>query len=128
MDDIYREHILDHYKNPRNFGDLTNATVKMKERLVSCGDVVQIALRLTKNKGQSVIEDVKFQGEGCALSIAAASLLTEYLKGKRVGDLERLDEGYMLKLMGVEVTEGRMDCVLLPLRALERAMKEVDRR
>lgn len=117
--DLYREEILDHYKNPRNFGDLDKPNVKAREANASCGDLIELQFKLR----ESTIADVAFKGSGCALSIAAASLLTEALKGKTIDEALKFDEQTMLDLLGIEVSGMRMKCVLLPFRALEEALK-----
>ena len=81
--DIYKEVILDHYKSPRNFGTFETSTNKANVANPLCGDSITIELRI---EGDS-IEDIRFNGEGCAIAIASASLLTEYAKNKKLSDL-----------------------------------------
>jgi nitrogen fixation NifU-like protein len=126
MDDIYREHILDHYKNPRNFGELKGRAFSSHEANVSCGDDIEIFLQFKKRKGKFFVKDIKFKGNGCALSMASASMLTEEVKGKEVCRLGRFNEDYIFKLFGMEVSAGRRKCILLPLRALERTLDKVE--
>jgi len=122
--DPYREEILAHYKHPSNFGDLCDATVVAREANASCGDLVELSLKIVGSK----IVDVKFKGVGCALSIASSSLLTEQLKGKTIAEVEKFDERFVVSLVGVEVSSMRMKCILLPLRGLERALAKLGRR
>lgn len=119
--DLYREEILEHYKHPQNFGELAIVSTKAREANASCGDLIELQLRLR----DLTIAEVRFKGVGCALSIAAASMLTVKLKHKRVEEALRLDEGFMLDLLGVDVSSMRMKCVTLPLRALKRALGEI---
>ncbi len=119
--DFYREEILDHYKNPRNFGELEDATHSVREANASCGDLVELQLRVENGK----IKDIAFKGMGCALSMAAASLLTEAIKGKSVSEVQVVDEKMMNDLLGVEVSATRKKCVMLPLRGLQKALSEV---
>lgn len=109
MSDLYREHIIEHARYPRNKGVLVGAARTHREANASCGDVcvMQVGER-----------GLMFDGQGCALSIAAASLLTEWWDG-----CAPTDEDFLQKL-GVAVTSGRLDCALLPLRALRGALKE----
>lgn len=117
--DPYREEILAHYKHPSNYGDLPDATVVTREANASCGDLIELSLKVVDSK----IIDVRFKGVGCALSIASASLLTEQLKGKRTSDASRISERFVLDLVGVEVSSMRTKCILLPFRALGNALK-----
>ena len=80
-DEIYKENILDHYKNPRNFGEIVEAEIKRSELNSICGDMIRLFVKLKDNK----IIDVKFKGNGCAISMASTSMLTEKLKGKTHG-------------------------------------------
>lgn len=120
--DLYREEIIEHYKHPLNFGELTDASVAVREANASCGDLVEFQLKLDG----SVIEKIRFKGVGCALSIASSSMLTEEIKGKSISEVLALDEKFMRKLLKIEVSSMRLKCVLLPLRALKRALGKVE--
>lgn len=115
---LYRDEILDHYKHPHNFGVLSGATNTAHGTNPSCGDSVEIYL-LVKD---GIIEDVRFTGEGCALSTASASILTDFIKGKMVEDIKSVSEDILLGLLG-EINPGRMKCVLLPLSALKSVLR-----
>ena len=121
MDDIYRENIIDHYKNPRNFGDLADADVVVREANASCGDMLEMAVRL----GDGKVSQIKFKSVGCAISTAAGSLLTEAVKSQSVEEIKEINDKDMMALLGIEVSPTRMKCALLPLRALQKAMKKV---
>lgn len=116
--DLYKEEILDHYKNPHNFGDLAGKTHQARDLNASCGDMVEVYLKIERG----VIVDAGFRGVGCALSTAAASLLTDEVKGKRVDEVMTWDEKILQKLIG-EVNLGRKKCVTLPLEVLQKAIK-----
>jgi len=120
MSDLYRSEIIDHYRNPRNFGELKNANIRARVANVSCGDVIEMGVNLRKGK----IKEIKFKGEGCALSIAAASMLTELLKGRDIKEFVNLSEEQMFSLFGGEITSGRVKCVLLPLEAWGRIVEK----
>lgn len=107
--DLYREEILDHYKNPRNFGDLKDFTLKDADRNSSCGDNLEMGIKITKGK----IVDIKFSGVGCAISLASASMLTEMLLGKTLKQACRLQEADMLKRLGIPISLTRQKCALL---------------
>ena len=81
---IYQENILDHYKNPRNFGKLKNPDIVAKDANTLCGDEIEIQIKLKDGK----IEDIRFSGPGCAISRASGSMLTEYVKGKSVDEVK----------------------------------------
>ena len=114
-DQFYREYILDHYKNPRNFGRLENPDISHEENNPLCGDVIGIDLKV--NEG--VIDDVKFHGRGCAISQASASLLTERLKGMTLDDAKQLGKAEVLEELGIEISAARLKCALLSLKVLK---------
>ena len=132
MSDLYQEEILDHYKNPRNFGELDGADKSVRESNASCGDMIEIYLKFEnqkskiKNQKELVIEDVKFRGVGCAVSMAAASMLTEKIRNENseIREILSWDEKTMVELMGTEVGAARKKCVMLALRAVKRAVDE----
>ena len=121
MDDLYRENILDHYKHPRNFGKLTSTNATASDDLVSCGDTLSMQLLITKN----IVEDIKFQGTGCAISMSSASMLTELAKGKSVDDLKRLTKDDILTMLGINPTPTRLKCALLSLEVLHKALNSI---
>jgi|TARA_B100001964_G_scaffold163712_1_gene179711 nitrogen fixation NifU-like protein len=112
--EMYMEHILDLYKNPLNFGVLDNADFKERCFNPSCGDEVEIQVKLNNDK----VENVKFIGKGCAISVASASLLTEHIKGKSINELKNLTKEDMIKLIGIEVGPARVKCVTCSLVSL----------
>lgn len=115
---IYQDIILDHYRNPRNFGRLPHATHESEAKNLSCGDRLEITVSV-KN---SVVDDIRFQGEGCAISQAAASMLTEYAKGKPAETLLALDPKKVLELLALELSPTRMKCALLSLETLKKTL------
>ena len=96
--------IMDHYENPRNFGPLENPTVILRGGNPNCGDEINIYIRMN---GESLIEDISFDGAGCTISQSAASLLTEFLKGKTVSQLEELDSDYLREFLGKDIMATR---------------------
>ena len=115
----YQAQILDHYKHPHNRGVLEPATHTGRESNPLCGDEISLTLRVD---GSERIEDIRFEGEGCAISMASASLLTDALKGKTVAEAQALDRGAVLHEFGVPLSSVREQCALLPLRALHTAL------
>lgn len=121
MDSLYRDNILDHYKNPRNFGILDNSTASEEEN-PSCGDRIKMQLQFAQVKGRKSVKDIRFSGEGCAITIASASMLTEYAKGRNITHLLKFTTDDILKLLGTTLTPARVRCATLPLEVLQRAV------
>lgn len=120
--DIYREKLLDHYNNPRNFGELLGADAIIKLENISCGDTIELAVIVKNN----IVESAKFQGEGCAVAIASASMLTEYIIGKKVSELASLDIDKLLEILGIQLTLSRIRCANLSLETLHKALKVIE--
>ena len=114
-DQFYREFILDHYKNPRNFGRLDGANVSHEEYNPLCGDLVGMDLRIE----DGVIEDVRFHGRGCAISQASASLMTERLKGMSLDEARGISKDDVLADLGIDISPARLKCALLTLKVLK---------
>jgi len=114
-DQMYREYILDHYKNPRNFGRLEDADISHEENNPLCGDVVGMDIKTR----DGVIDDVRFHGRGCAISQASASLLTERLKGMSLDDAREIGKQDVLEELGIEISPARLKCALLALKVLK---------
>lgn len=115
----YQAQILDHYKRPHNRGALEPATHRGRESNPLCGDDITLSLRVD---GANRIEEVRFDGEGCAISMASASLLTDAIKGKGIEDAAALDRDAVLQALGVPLSTVREQCALLPLKALKKAL------
>ncbi len=115
---MYREHILELYKNPSNYGQLKNATHEHTEQNTFCGDEIKIQL-FAKNKK---VEDARFSGSGCVISMVSASMLTDKVKGMKVNDIKKLGMGDVLNLIKTKVNPARIKCVLLPLDAVKGAL------
>ena len=120
MDSLYAEDILDHYKHPRNFGHLEHPDIHVEASNPLCGD--RLAMDLSVKDG--VVEDVAFSGQGCAISQASASMLTEEILGKKVDDLAGTTRDDILDMLGVEVSYARMKCATLSLGLLRLALAE----
>ncbi|MFA5896572.1 MAG: SUF system NifU family Fe-S cluster assembly protein [Thermoplasmata archaeon] len=116
---LYQAQILEHYKHPRNRGHLDLATHTASESNPLCGDAISLTLRVD---GSERIEDVRFDGEGCAISMASASILMEQVKGKTLAEVRALDRETVLKNVGVPLSAVREQCALLSLHALRRAL------
>jgi len=115
LDDFYRQNILDHYQNPRNFGTLEKPDISAEDSNPLCGDKIRIDLRV-KN---GAIEDVRFSGVGCSISRAAASMLTEEVKGKTLEEVKAIGRDEVLEMLGIELGPVRLKCALLALKTLK---------
>ena len=112
------EYILDHYKNPRNYGTLEDADFSYEEGIPSCGDLIRLDVKLD---GETV-SDVKFSGTGCAISQASTSILTEKVAGMKVGEITALTDKDMLEALGRRISPIRFNCALLGLNVLKKAL------
>lgn len=122
--DIYHDLILDHYKYPRNYGELKDADATSRETNAFCGDTIEISLTVGSTQ---TITTLKWHGAGCAISAAAASLLSEKVKGMSVAQVGKLTESDMLTLLGGHISHARIGCATLPLQALHHAVASLDR-
>ncbi len=107
---MYREQILDHYKNPRNYGELEEHTFSHLGENPMCGDEIEVFVRLDD---EDRIEYASFQGDGCAISQASASMLTSHIRGMSMEELQELGTDDVLDLLGIEVTPMRVKCAVL---------------
>lgn len=115
--EIYREIILDYYRNPRNFGTIPDAEVQARDSNPLCGDDIALYVKLD---GDGRAADVKFDGRGCAISQASASMLTEMVKGKPLDQLRQLGKEQILKALGnPDLGPVRIKCALLSLKVLK---------
>lgn len=114
----YREYILDHYRNPRNYGKLEQPSVHAEDSNPLCGDQLGMDLKV---EGDQVTE-VRFQGRGCAISQAAASMLSEMIEGKSVAEVVGLGKDDVLEALGVPISPARTKCAFLSLRVLHRGL------
>jgi len=120
--DLYRQNILEHYKHPHNFGHMQNADVVKTFFNSACGDKIIMELKFEKKSG--IVENISFSGEGCAISQASASLLTDEVKGKSVEAVLKFQTQHVLKLLNTALTPSRMKCALLPLEAIQKCILE----
>ncbi len=118
MDDFYKEYILDHYRNPRNFGQLDAPDAVAEDLNPLCGDRIRFELKLD---GDRRVSDVRFSGKGCAISQASASMLSESLKGQRLEDVARLPIECVLENVGIGISPARMKCATLGLKVVKSA-------
>jgi len=122
MDELYREVLLDHYKNPHNKGIILKPHIHKDDHNPLCGDMIEIFIRL---KGER-IENITFEGKGCVISQASASILTEDLKGKTLKQVQDMTREDLLDLIGLQLTPTRVKCAMLPLSAIKKGIIEYE--
>lgn len=137
LDQLYRSVIMDHYKNPRNKGSIENDAVTIDMNNPTCGDRIHLTLKVT----DGILEDAKFDGEGCSISMSSASMMTQLIKGKKVEEALELAEIFSKMMMGeeysdkydledVEALQGvaqfpaRIKCATLAWKAMEKGVKQ----
>ncbi|MBI2676160.1 MAG: iron-sulfur cluster assembly scaffold protein [Candidatus Aenigmarchaeota archaeon] len=116
LDQMYQEEIMDRYRNPSNKGVIEKADIYVKEYNSFCGDLIEMYLKLNPD---GKISGVKFNGNGCAISQAAADMLADEIKGKSLGYAGSIDEGKMKEMLGIPLGPIRIKCALLALKALK---------
>lgn len=121
MDDLYRDEILEHYRNPHNFGVLESPTTTKEGANPLCGD--RITLMLSIND-EGLVEDVAFTGRGCAISQASASMLTDEIKGKPLSEVVQMGSQDVLDNLGIEISPARMKCAMLSLETLRDSVQD----
>ena len=123
--DMYMERILEIYKNPENRGEISDAQIKVMDYNPSCGDSVRIFAQVKNGK----IEGMKFLGEGCAISLASASLLSGNVKGRKLGEIMKMGAPEMFKIIGLDLSKNpsRAKCAMLPLSALKKGIREFEK-
>lgn len=120
MNSLYAEEILDHYKNPRNFGELDQPTIHVEANNPLCGDKLFMDLLVR----DGIVEDVRFTGRGCAISQASASMLTETMLGEPLQKLAATTRDDIMEMLGVEISYARIKCATLSLGLLRLACAE----
>jgi nitrogen fixation protein NifU and related proteins len=122
MDDLYRENILEHYKRPHNWSppapELERVDLEFHDLNPLCGDELTVKLAIDPD---GRIDDVRFEGHGCAISQAAASMASDEIKGMPIAELLALDRSFVLELLGIDISAQRMKCALLSLKVLKGA-------
>ncbi|OGC56262.1 hypothetical protein A3H26_03655 [candidate division WWE3 bacterium RIFCSPLOWO2_12_FULL_36_10] len=116
---MYREELMEHYKNPLHRGVIKNPTREVEKKNPMCGDIIRLQVIVKGN----VVEDVKYNGESCAICLASADILAHEVIGKSVFEVKKMSKKDLLELIGVELTTSRVKCAELSLIALMEALK-----
>lgn len=115
---IYQDIILDHYHHPHNQGKINKSDKFISVNNPLCGDKIEMTVSFKKNK----VAEIKFQGEGCVISTASASMLTDFVKNKSKQELKKLDSKFIIKMLGIDLGMNRIKCAVLPLEALQKLL------
>ena len=124
MDDLYRESIMEHYKNPIHKGDLTQHNHDFEDENPLCGDFIHMDLQVDEN---GIIRDAAFNGHGCAISQASADILLETIIGKKVEDVQNMESRDVLDLLGIDLGPVRLKCALLPFKVMKAALYGIEK-
>jgi nitrogen fixation NifU-like protein len=120
MDDLYRDEILEHYREPHNFGTLDAPDASYEGHNPLCGDRITMMLMVADD---GAVSDVAFSGRGCAISQASASMLTDEIKGRPVSEVQDMTNQDILDLLGIEISPARLKCALLSLSTVQHALE-----
>ena len=123
MDDLYRENILEHFQNPRNFGKIENPDISYKDSNPLCGDELQIDLKFEDEK----VKEVKFHCKCCAICKASASMLTEMVEEQSKDELKNISKEDVMENLGISLGPVRIKCALLPLKVLKAGIYGIDK-
>jgi nitrogen fixation NifU-like protein len=121
MDNLYRDFILEHYRSPHNKGQLDPHDLHFADSNPTCGDEMSMTLRL--DDARTAITDVAFDGRGCAISQASASILTDELRGQTLDQVRGMDPKHVLNELGVPIGPARLKCALLSYKVLQGAVR-----
>ncbi len=116
--DIYSENIMEHYKDPRNFGKLENENASYKDSNPLCGDKINVQLIIENDE----IKEIKYECDGCAISRASSSIISEKIKGMELKDILKLNKDFVLDSLGIQLNPMRLKCAMLSLRAIQKAI------
>lgn len=119
QDPLYREIILEHWKNPQNYGTVKNPDIDAFEINTTCGDQIRLTGKIKNGK----LTEVAFIGDGCAISKASASLFTEEIRGMELAKIKKIDKKKVLKNLPVQISPARYNCALLCFRALQKGLE-----
>lgn len=122
MDNLHRELLIEHYKNPQNFGKIEGAEIVKLDKNPLCGDTIEYYLKLGKDK--QTITDAKFQGKGCSICMASASMLSEELPHKKITEVQEWGAKFVKDMIQIKLTPPRLRCAMLSLMAVKKGIIE----
>ena len=122
-EELYKQNIIDHYKNPHHKGRLKDSDLQAIGNNPLCGDKLSVYIKLDKD-GKAC--DVSFDGDGCAISVASASILMDNLLGKHINEMRLITPGDVYDMLGIKVSAGRINCALLAYKALNESFKKLE--
>lgn len=117
---LYKEELLEHYKNPQNYGKIEQPDIATEEYNPSCGDSIELTISLKND----FVSDIKFTGKGCVISQASASMLTSKCKGLKIDQIGQFNQAFMLNLLGIDLGPNRLKCAMLCLYAVHKGLSE----
>lgn len=123
-EEINTEILLDHYRNPHNYGQIEDASEKLIEFNPVCGDTVQITIKIEND----VVSDIKFIGRGCSVSQGSASMLTDKVRGMSIEEIKKINQEDILKMLGLRLGPSREKCALLSLNALKKCISSHEKK
>lgn len=127
MSELFAEIIIDEAKHPSNYGTLTGTNLKQVRYNPSCGDTIQVTLKVDDKK--RIIKDLKWTGEGCTVSMATMSLLSQKVIGEKIEDVLKIDQKDLLNLLELEtITPGRIKCMMIGLKAVQDLLSNLDKK
>lgn len=124
MTALYSDILLDHFRHPRNYGSLDSPDISNEQFNPLCGDRIRLELKLEGSK----VSEAGFKGDGCAISMAAASLLTELISGEDVREVGSITDARLISALESDIKPARFQCALLPLHALREGLKNFENR
>jgi nitrogen fixation NifU-like protein len=122
MSALYSETLLDHFRRPRNYGALAAPTISFESYNPLCGDRIRIEVKLQ----DCIVQEARFKGDACAISTAAASLLTELIRGNNLAELSAISDERLISALESDIKSARRQCALLPLEALRAGLREYE--
>ena len=120
QEEIYKENILDHYKDPQNKGKLESPNKTNTEHNPLCGDEITVYINI-KDKS---IQEIRWEGQGCAISQASMSILTDHILGSCTEDIKQMTKEDIIKLLGIKISPGRMKCATLSIKTIQGALEK----
>jgi len=120
MEEMYKEIILDYYRNPRNSGEISGADIKVHDSNPVCGDTITIYMKIDGKK----IKEIKFRGSGCVISLASVSMMCEKLEGKMIEEAEKITKEDIVEMLSIQLSPVRLKCAILGMHIMKKGIEE----